>query len=79
MEEYTYNELWKYVHTTKYGFDWLSWGLMTRQPLWVILCRLSEKETREIEEIVEKMKERNRGEGKMTDREETEEIKGFPL
>ena len=23
--------------------DWLSWGLMTLQPLWVILCRLPEK------------------------------------
>ena len=23
--------------------DWLSWGLTTRQPLWVILCRLPEK------------------------------------
>ena len=22
---------------------WLSWGLTTRQPLWVILCRLPEK------------------------------------
>ena len=24
-------------------FFWLSWGLTTRQPLWVILCRLPEK------------------------------------
>ena len=30
----------------------LCWGLTTRQPLWVILCRLPEKERREIEEIV---------------------------
>ena len=38
-------------------------GLMTRQPLWVILCRLPEKGRREIEEIVEEeMKERDRGE-----------------
>ena len=39
--------------------DWLSfffpsWGLTTRQPLWVILCRLPEKGRREIEEIVER-------------------------
>ena len=42
--------------------DWLSWGLTTRQPLWVILCRLPEKGRKEIEEIVEEMKERNREE-----------------
>ena len=23
--------------------EWMSWGLTTRQPLWVILCRLPEK------------------------------------
>ena len=28
--------------------DLLDWGLMTRQPLWVILCRLPEKGRREI-------------------------------
>ena len=38
----------------------LCWGLTTRQPLWVILCRLPEKGRKEIEEIVEEMKERNR-------------------
>ena len=32
---------------------------MTRQPLWVILCRLPEKGRKEIEEIVEEMKEGN--------------------
>ena len=48
-------------------------GLTTRQPLWVILCRLLEKGRKETEEIVEKMKERNRNES-----EETEEIKTFP-
>ena len=32
---------------------------MTRQPLWVILCRLPEKGRKEIEEIVEEMKERD--------------------
>ena len=36
---------------------------MTCQPLYVILCRLPEKGRREIEEIVEEMKERDRGEG----------------
>ena len=41
---------------------WLCWGLTTRQPLWVILCRLPEKGRKEIEEIVEEMKERNREE-----------------
>ena len=35
----------------------LCWGLTTRQPLWVILCRLPEKGRKEIEEIVEEMKE----------------------
>ena len=59
--------------------DWLCWGLMTLQPLWVILCRLPEKRRREIEETVEEMKERDRGERKMNDSEETEEIKTFPV
>ena len=40
--------------------DWLCWGLTTHQPLWVILCRLPEKGRKEIEEIVEEMKERDR-------------------
>ena len=35
---------------------------MTHQPLWVILCHLPEKGRREIEEIVEEMKESNREE-----------------
>ena len=39
------------------SMDWLCWGLTTRQPLWVILCRLPEKGRKEIEEIVEEMKE----------------------
>ena len=42
--------------------DVLSWGLMTRQPLWVILCRLPERGRKEIEEIVEEMKEKDRKE-----------------
>ena len=38
----------------------LCWGLTTHQPLWVILCHLSEKGRREMEEIVEEeMKERD--------------------
>ena len=61
------------------GIDWLCCGLTTRQPLWVILCRLPEKERREIEEIVEKTKERDRGERKMNESEETEEIKILSL
>ena len=52
---------------------------MTCQPLWVILCPLPEKGSREIEEIVEEMKEWDRGERKMNESEETEEIKTFPL
>ena len=35
-------------------------GLMTSQPLWVILCHLPEKGTNEIAEIAEEMKERDR-------------------
>ena len=35
----------------------LCWGLTTSQPLWVILCRLLERGRKEIEEIVEEMKE----------------------
>ena len=34
----------------------LCWGLTTGPHLWVILCRLPEKERKEIEEIVEEMK-----------------------
>ena len=37
----------------------LCWGLTTRQPLWVILCRLPEKGKKG---IVEEMKERDREE-----------------
>ena len=35
---------------------------MTRQPLWVILCRLPEKGRKEIEEIAEEIKGRDREE-----------------
>ena len=38
------------------------WGLTTRQPLWVILCHFPEKERKEIEELVEEMKQRDREE-----------------
>ena len=40
----------------------VSWGLTARQALWVILFCLPEKGRREIEEIVEEMKEGNRDE-----------------
>ena len=43
-------------------FFLLRWGLTTRQPLWVILCRFPEKGRKEIEEIVEEMKQRDREE-----------------
>ena len=44
----------------------------------VILCRLQDKGRRKIEVIVEEMKEWNRGERKMNDSVESEEIKTFP-
>ena len=40
----------------------MCWGLTTRQPLWVILCRLPEKGRKETEEIAEEMKQRDREE-----------------
>ena len=43
-------------------FFLLCWGLMTCQPLWVILCHLPEKGRKEKEEIVEEMKQRDREE-----------------
>ena len=52
---------------------------MTCQPLWVILCRFPEKGRKEIEEIVEEMKEGQGRKRKMNESEETEEIKTFPL
>ena len=56
---------WWTLHQTQISFstaDWLCWGLTTRQPLRVILCRLPEKGRKEIEERVEEMKERDREE-----------------
>ena len=44
---------------THFIFYWLCCGLTTRQPLWVILCRLPEKGRKEIEETVAEMKERD--------------------
>ena len=41
---------------------------MTHQPIWVILCRLPEKGRKEIEEIVEEMKERD-WDGRLTGKE----------
>ena len=37
-------------------------GLTTRQLLWVILCRPPKKGRKEIEEIIEEIKERDREE-----------------
>ena len=42
--------------------DWLCWVLETRQSLWVILCHPQKKGRKEIEKIVEEMKERDREE-----------------
>ena len=43
--------------------DWLIvLGFNECQPLWVILCRLPKKGRKEIEEIIEEMKERDREE-----------------
>ena len=54
------------THYMYWLIDWVR-GLMTHQPLRVILCRLQEKGRREIEEIVEEMKERDRGEKKINE------------
>ena len=57
----------------------LCWGLTTRQPLRVILCRLPEKGRKEVEESRGDERE---GQGRKRNRnksEETEEIKTFPL
>ena len=53
-------------------------GLMTCQPLWVILCCLPEKGRKGIEEIIEKMKERDEEKVNKNESEETEEIKTSP-
>ena len=41
-------------------FILLCWRLTTPQPLWVILCCLPEKGRKEIEKIVEEMKDRDK-------------------
>ena len=51
---------------------------MTRQPLWVILCRLPEKGRKKIEEIVEEMKERDREERGTGMKVKKQEIKTSP-
>ena len=61
-----------------YSSDWFCWGLTAGQLLWVILCRLPEKGRKEVEEIVEEMKERDGRKRNRNDREETKEIKTFP-
>ena len=56
---------------------WLCWGLMTCQPLWVILCSLPEKRDRREnrgDKREEQGRKRNRNES-----EEREEIKTIPL
>ena len=40
----------------------LCWGLTTSQPLWVILCRLPVKGRKDIEKIVQEIKEKDREE-----------------
>ena len=63
-----------------WSFDWLCWGLTTRQPLRVILCRLPEKGRKEIRR--ESRGDEREGQGRKRNRnesEETEEIKTFPL
>ena len=44
------------------SFFFIVLSLTTRQPLWVILCRLPEKGRKETEEIAEEIKEKNREE-----------------
>ena len=60
LQKKVYRE--KYEIPLGWVIDWLCWGLTTRQPLRVILCRLPEKGRKEIEERVEEMKERDREE-----------------
>ena len=64
--------------STEKEVHWLCWGLTTRQPLRVILCRLPEKGRKEIEESRGDERE---GQGRKRNRnesEETEEIKNIP-
>ena len=54
-------------------------GFNDTSALCVILCRLKEKGSRRDSSRDVEMKERDRGERKTNDSEETEEIKIFPL
>ena len=55
-------EDWVVALHSAFFVNWLCWGLTTRQPLRVILCRLPEKGRKEIEERVEEIKEMDREE-----------------
>ena len=64
---------------SKIFFFWLCWGLMTRQPLWVILCRLPEKGRKS--DRRDSRRDEREGQGRKRNRnesEETEEIKTSP-
>ena len=57
-------------------YMFVCWGLMTHQPLWVILYHLPEKGRKEIEEIVEEIKREGQGrKRKRCESEETQETK----
>ena len=61
-------------------FVCLCWGLTTRQPLRVILCRLPEKrEKRDRRESRGDEREGQRRKRNRNESEETEEMKTFPL
>ena len=60
MWSYVKNSRWAIYGQTLHKLDWLSWGLMTHQHLWVILCCLPEKGRTKTEETVEEMKDRDR-------------------
>ena len=53
--------------------------ITTRQPLRIILCRLSEKGRKEIEKIEEEMKERDGRKRNRNEMIEREDIKTFPI
>ena len=60
--------------------DLLRWGLTTHQPLWVILCLLPEKGRKEIKEVEEEMKVRDREEkGTGVKVKKQKKNKTFPL
>ena len=56
------NIMWLRFFCFFFVFFLLSWDLTTSQPMWVILCCLPEKGRKEIEEIEEELKERDREE-----------------